>query len=581
MPDAQPAPAPAPAPASLPTVDLAGVEILRPGEWNGREYTIADIDAMVAAFHALRGVYAPPGKLGHNPEQRLLTADGLPAAGWVKNLYRRGDRLLADFARIPAKVAELIRAGGYRARSAEIWFNARFGDQVYPVVLKAVSWLGEDAPAVSGLADVVALYSRHAEADDCYAVVLSTEEVAVGESHIITETSPAAANLAGMQAADTPWDAGKQVKAADIADLRAMCALVTGDGSRKGDYHLPHHSAAPGHPVNLHAVRNALARLDQVKGATAAEKARARAHLERHLHEAHAAAAEEHHALLLYGTATAFLADDSFAFIRARVQDALAAAYPAPADMGYAAGGDGPSACIQDLYPDRVIVWDQDCDALYQIPYSLDDAGVVRLGPPTPVKVTYEPLPAPGAAAAAEESAMRRQDGADQETTVTDAELRAILGVDETADLKQTLLSLRAQHVALSDHQQLQAEVAELRREKAEREAEALVETALAAGRLAPAQRDWAKAYCLSDRAGFETYLAAAPRVVPIGVAGGDDDPGRPQTPADEAALQLAASMGISAEQVAAARNPGRGSLLDRRAAFQAARRRGDAGPTA
>src|SRR4051794_3652715 len=104
------------------TIDLKGVEILRPGKWNGRDYTADELRSMVDAFHDLKDVYAPPGKLGHNKEQSLLASDGLPAAGWVKDLRMQDDRLVADFAKVPAKLGELIEAGGYRTRSSEVWF---------------------------------------------------------------------------------------------------------------------------------------------------------------------------------------------------------------------------------------------------------------------------------------------------------------------------------------------------------------------------------------------------------------------------------------------------------------------------
>jgi hypothetical protein len=145
------------------TVDISGVEILRPGRWNGREYTTDQLAAMVDAFHDLKDVYAPPGKLGHNKEQALLANDGLPAAGWVKDLRMNDDRLVADFAKVPAKLGELIEAGAYRTRSAEVWFNADFDGKQYPAVLKAVSWLGADAPAVKGLGDICALYTEEQE----------------------------------------------------------------------------------------------------------------------------------------------------------------------------------------------------------------------------------------------------------------------------------------------------------------------------------------------------------------------------------------------------------------------------------
>lgn len=43
---------------------------------------------------------------------------------------------------------------------------------------------------------------------------------------------------------DAEWDAGKEVKEATVDDLKIMATLIFGDGEQKGDYKLPHHTAA-------------------------------------------------------------------------------------------------------------------------------------------------------------------------------------------------------------------------------------------------------------------------------------------------------------------------------------------------
>lgn len=144
---------------TLDTRTIEGVEILRVGKWNGREYTHNMLQDMVDAFNELKLVYEPPGKLGHDKDQDLLQSDGYPAAGWVSSLKKASDRLIADFKDVPAKLAELIDAGAYKKRSSEVWFNMTFQGNTYPTVLKAVSWLGADAPAVSGMSDIFDMYT--------------------------------------------------------------------------------------------------------------------------------------------------------------------------------------------------------------------------------------------------------------------------------------------------------------------------------------------------------------------------------------------------------------------------------------
>jgi hypothetical protein len=43
------------------------------------------------------------------------------------------------------------------------------------------------------------------------------------------------------------------------------------------------------------------------------------------------------------------------------------------------------------------------------------------------------------------------------------------------------------------------------------------VEEAMLAGKISPAQKDWALSYCRRDPESFKTYVDKAPRVVPVG----------------------------------------------------------------
>ena len=47
--------------------------------------------------------------------------------------------------------------------------------------------------------------------------------------------------------------------------------------------------------------------------------------------------------------------------------------------------------------------------------------------------------------------------------------------------------------------------------------ADRLVEEALQAGKVSPAQRGWALEYCRRDQEGFQTYVDRAPKLVPTG----------------------------------------------------------------
>lgn len=452
-------------------VSIPGVELLRPGKWNGRQYTLRDLDDMVASFQSLRGVFRPYGKLGHNPEQELIASDGLPACGWITNLYRTGTKLVGDFTDVPGKVAELIKAHAYRGRSCEILFNSEIEGTTYPAVLKAVAWLGADLPAVRGLDDIVAMYT-------------------------------------------------------DSDDRQVTIATLSAD-------------------------------------------------------------------------------EETFDTIRMAVAEALRDTYPYranpygdPDDVG---GSDddeeGPSPSIRDLYLDRVIVSDQDGDALWQIPYTMAANGDVTLGEPSLVKVQYvavpdadtseeaddddqaqlseaiakvvanaisvkagEPLkvdgkPVESAVLAREHSAPRASKQGVE--TMEDQDIRNLLSLEDGADVRVALLQMRASHVSLSDHQaqlsQRDTEIAELRHQVNGRDASERVEKLITSGRLVPKLREWGQALCLSDPSSFEHLEQNAPVVLNMTETGRNPAPGEPGETSDEPTkleLDVAKAVGVNPERL-------------------------------
>ena len=161
---------------------LTDVEIFAVGRWNGDKYTSEDLDEMVSAASSA-GIKAPV-KLGHSETQAWFgQEDGAPALGWVTNLRRRGEKLLADLVGVPTALVNLIRNGNYRTKSAEIYWNfknpADPAGKVWPRVLKAVSLLGADLPAVTNLEELQKVLMT----DDSYAIAYGEN---VGETRVYT-----------------------------------------------------------------------------------------------------------------------------------------------------------------------------------------------------------------------------------------------------------------------------------------------------------------------------------------------------------------------------------------------------------
>jgi hypothetical protein len=66
-----------------------------------------------------------------------------------------------DAKAVPKKFAQLVDAGAYRTRSAELSrITSQVTQKVYDWVVTGLAWLGAKLPAVQTLDDVVALYER-------------------------------------------------------------------------------------------------------------------------------------------------------------------------------------------------------------------------------------------------------------------------------------------------------------------------------------------------------------------------------------------------------------------------------------
>jgi hypothetical protein len=137
---------------------IKDVEIFSEGVWNGNEITEADLDTLVRSFEQTKESVRPFLKLGHNEEQALLKADGLPAAGWIDNLRKVGTKLVCDFVDVPKKIAELIDLKAYRSVSSEIFHNIEINGERFSKMLAAVALLGQDTPGVMNLSDILSMY---------------------------------------------------------------------------------------------------------------------------------------------------------------------------------------------------------------------------------------------------------------------------------------------------------------------------------------------------------------------------------------------------------------------------------------
>lgn len=139
--------------------NIKGVEIFAAGEWNGDKYTTKDLEEIEKNFQKTKEKLKPYLKLGHDDSQKLIQKDGLPSVGFIDNVVRVGNKLIADFSNIPRKIYELLSKKAYSRVSSEIYINLKDSGKTIGKALKAVALLGGDTPAVTNLDDVLSLYS--------------------------------------------------------------------------------------------------------------------------------------------------------------------------------------------------------------------------------------------------------------------------------------------------------------------------------------------------------------------------------------------------------------------------------------
>lgn len=162
------------------TATIRDVELVSVGTWAAStgvtKVTRSDLESMLAA-HADGLVDHAPVKLGHASDLNNGIGDGAPAYGWV--IPTRIDTnaagletLYGDLVGMPSKLAA-VAPTAYRRRSVEIaWGVTTPGGEKYAAALVGIALLGASAPAVKGLADVMALYSSEPAVDRVTAIEL-------------------------------------------------------------------------------------------------------------------------------------------------------------------------------------------------------------------------------------------------------------------------------------------------------------------------------------------------------------------------------------------------------------------------
>lgn len=137
---------------------------------------------------------------------------------------------------------------------------------------------------------------------------------------------------------------------------------------------------------------------------------------------------------------------------------------------------------------------------------------------------------------------------ASQTTEVVAKDIKVALGLGENDDVSTVVASIHALNQTAKNGVS-KADFDALSKKLLDRDVTEVVAKALAAGKVTPDQKDWATEYATKDLAGFETFVAKAPVIIPMEKLGGHTKKEKSGA-FDETTKTIAASMGLTDEDL-------------------------------
>lgn len=150
----------------------------------------------------------------------------------------------------------------------------------------------------------------------------------------------------------------------------------------------------------------------------------------------------------------------------------------------------------------------------------------------------------------AENKSLKEGQKPDDEAVVANKAVCELLGLEAgapAADVSAKIMELKSGNIGgVNVVEELKA----LKQQNAERDADAAVTLALKAGKITPAQKDWARSYALSDPKGFGSFVEKAPQIVPMGEVELEDTKALKSDTLDEATMLACKHLGVDPEDV-------------------------------
>ena len=534
----------------LETVDIENVEILAVGKWNGvpstKEYKKKDLDELVRSFKALSSDeklnYEPPLKLGHDEHQKLLQKDGYPAAGWVKALKRIGNKLVASFGEVPKKIGDIIKAGGYKKVSSEIYHDYAMGDYKFPLVLKAVALLGGDIPAVKTIADIQAQYSQE---DGVDVVIYEFGEQSVSLEEILSDID------SWLEKAEVAihGKVGSPAIRTYLKEVKLKLRNLIGKETKLAE------------ELNLDRKLRLIydAFYEMIQPITLGESYP----YIREMHKDHIIMEKgNEHYKIPFSEKDGEVVFDMENAVKVKL------VYE-PTKEKLMEFKEWDVAYINDL-PDSAFAYirsggEKDEDgktvprALRFLPYKNIQGNVdlphlrnalARLTQ-TSLTIAEQAKARKVLVAAAEKAGV----GDYEKEERMEKELRELLKTDETTDILEVVRKLVEEKeekvVSLVEYEATEKKVTALETKLAERERDERVTKAINSGKITPAQKEWADKYAMSDPSGFDSFIEKQPVVVQLGEIGSS---GNEAVGLTEAEISLGEKLGVSKEALIAAK---------------------------
>ena len=173
-------------------------------------------------------------------------------------------------------------------------------------------------------------------------------------------------------------------------------------------------------------------------------------------------------------------------------------------------------------------------------------AAALGLGPDATEEQIMEALQA----MVAENKSLKEGKQPGDEATVANKAVCELLGLKAGAPAEDVTAKIMELKGGTIDGVNVLEELKALKQQNAQRDADEAVTLALKAGKITPAQKDWARSYALADPKGFGAFVEKAPQVVPMGEVDLGGSVALKSDKPDEATTLACKQLGVSQEDL-------------------------------